>query len=294
MQNLYSETIGLMKKFNVTANKSYGQNFLIDESVIDIIIDKSNITKDTLVIEIGPGLGTLTKYLLEKAGKVIAIELDKKMINVLNKRFKSRLESEKEMDNKEKLEIINADILKVDLNILIDKELKNGYKSIKIVANLPYYITTPIIMKLLEEKLKIDSITVMVQKEVAERLVEVPGGGNTGAITYAIYYYSIADMLLNVPKDSFIPIPEVNSAVIKFDILKEPRVLVEDESKLFKVIKQSFMMKRKTLVNALNGFEGKEKNQILDILNQLNINDKIRAEKLTLNDFVNITKKIYE
>lgn len=300
MKNLYNETIQIMRKYNVTANKSYGQNFLIDENIIQGIVEKSELTKDDFVIEIGPGLGTLTQHLLEKAGKVLAIELDKKMVGIISDRFSKEIENndnnleeaeaKNSINNLEgaKLEIISEDVLKVNLKEIIDKALKSGYKKVKVVANLPYYITTPIIMKLLEEKLQIETITVMVQKEVAERLAEIPGGKETGAITYAIYYYTDAKILINVPKESFIPEPEVTSSVIQFKILKEPRIKVENEEQLFKLIKQGFLMKRKTLVNALAGFNNKEKSEIIDILKELNINEKVRAEQLSLDDFVKI------
>ena len=238
---LLEETKFIMKKYNLYANKSLGQNFLIDEEIVENIVDSADVSKDDLVIEIGPGLGTLTKYLLDTKAKVICIELDKRMINILNDRFSL-------YDN---FNIINDDVLKVDLKNLISENKNNGIKKVKIVANLPYYITTPIIMKLLEEKLDIESITVMVQKEVAERLTTIPGDKETGSITYAVYYYSEPSLLFNVPNTSFIPEPEVTSSVIKLDILKEPRVKVKDEKLFFKIIKAAFMQKRKTLVNAL-------------------------------------------
>jgi len=281
LKNLYDETIQIMKKYNITANKSYGQNFLIDENVVEEIIEKSDISKEDFIIEIGPGLGTLTKCLLENAGKVLAIELDKKMVNVISNRFSNEIETGK-------LEILCEDILKVDLKEIIKRELDNGYKKVKVVANLPYYITTPIIMKLLEEKLQIDSITVMVQKEVAERLAEIPGGKETGTITYTIYYYTDANIIINVPSDSFIPAPEVNSAVIQFKLLEKPRVKVEHEEEFFKLIKQSFLMKRKTLVNALAGFQNKTKQDIINILNELGIDERVRAEQLSIEEFVRI------
>lgn len=298
MKNLYNETIQIMRKYNVTANKGYGQNFLIDENVIHCIIENAEIAKDDFVIEIGPGLGTLTQFLLKNAGKVLAIELDKKMVNIISDRFSKELENNLNSENSSnisnpKLEIISGDILKVDLKEIISNELNNGYKKVKVVANLPYYITTPIIMKLLEEKLQIDSITVMVQKEVAERLSEIPGGKETGSITYSIYYYTDAKILINVPRESFIPAPEVTSSVIQFKILETPRVDVKEEEQLFKLIKQGFLMKRKTLVNALAGFQNKEKNDIINILNELNINEKVRAEQLSLEDFVKIAEKMY-
>ena len=212
MSNLVEETRNIMKKYGIRANKDLGQNFLINNEVVENIVNSSEISQDDMVIEIGPGLGTLTKYLLEKAGKVLCIELDKKMIEILEDRFE-------EYSN---FEIINDDVLKVDLNKIIKENKENEkIKNVKIVANLPYYITTPIIMKLLEEKLDIESITVMIQKEVADRLIEVPSGKNTGAITYTIYYYCDSEKIMEVPNSSFIPEPEVTSEVIgvRFSIL---------------------------------------------------------------------------
>ncbi len=277
--NLYEETKFLMNKYNVKANKNLGQNFLIDENVIETAIEKSDINEEDLVIEIGPGLGTLTKYLLEKAGRVICVELDKKMIDILNERFFLY----------KNFEVINNDILKVDLNNIID-EAKEKYslKKAKIVANLPYYITTPIIMKLLENKINIESITVMIQKEVADRLAEIPGGKNTGAITYTVYYYGKTEKLLKVPKTAFIPEPSVTSEVIKINIRKEPPVKVEDEKAFFNLIKVSFLQRRKTLLNSLtnNGISSKE--ELTEILRKLNIDERIRSEKLTIQEFADI------
>ena len=281
--NLIQETKFIMNKYQVSANKSYGQNFLIDEDVVLGICEKANISKDDLIIEIGPGLGTLTARLLEKAGKVIAVELDTKMIHILNDRFSL-------YDN---FKLINDDILKVDLNKLISDELGN-LKKVKIVANLPYYITTPIIMKLLEEKLNIDSITVMVQKEVAERLCCSPGTGDTGAITYTINYYTKPEIVLDVPKESFIPSPKVDSNVINLQILNNPSVMVKDEGTLFKVIKFAFMQKRKTLLNSLSNSRMNSKDYFEKMLLDLNIDLKIRPEKLSLDDFAKISDYIYE
>lgn len=278
--NLYQETKFLMDKYNIKANKNLGQNFLIDENVIETAIEKSEINKEDLVIEIGPGLGTLTKYLLEKAGKVICVELDKRMVNILKERFFL-------YDN---FEIINDDILKVDLNDLIVKsKAKYNLKDAKIVANLPYYITTPIIMKLLESKIDIKSITVMIQKEVADRLAEIPGGKNTGAITYTVYYYGETEKLLEVPKTSFVPEPSVISEVIKINIRKEPPVKVSDEKKFFNLIKTAFLQRRKTLLNSLTNNGISNKQELIEILAKLNIDEKIRSEKLTIEDFANIS-----
>lgn len=276
--NLEKETKFIMNKYNITANKNYGQNFLIDENVVQEIVEKAEVNKEDLVIEIGPGLGNLTKYLLESAGKVICIELDTKVIKILNDRFSL-------FNN---FELINNDVLKVDLNELIKSN--SQFSKVKVVANLPYYITTPIIMKLLEEHLDLESITVMVQKEVALRLTEKPGQKETGAITYTINYYTNPTLEINVSKECFIPSPKVDSAVIKLEVLKTPKVQVENEELFFKIIKTAFLQKRKTLVNSLsnNGIASKE--FLEKMLNELNIDLQIRAEKLTLDDFARITK----
>lgn len=284
MDSILEETKFIMKKYNIKANKSLGQNFLISEEVVTAIIDSSEITKQDCIIEIGPGLGTLTKKLLDKAEKVICIELDKNMVNILKDRFKY-------YDN---FQLFNEDVLKVDLKELISKEKgKGNIKNVKVVANLPYYITTPIIMKLLEEELDLKSITVMIQKEVADRLIAIPGEKNTGAITYAIYYYTEAHEIMEVPNNSFIPEPEVTSKVIKLNIRKDPIVKVENKELMFKIIRSAYMQRRKTLLNSLTNskvFNNKEEG--VSILKELNLKEDIRAEKLTLQDFVNITNKI--
>lgn len=266
----------LMKKYNITASKSLGQNFLINEEVIKNTVDAANIKKEDLVIEIGPGLGTLTNELAKNAGKVICVELDNKMIQILKDRFLLY----------NNIEIINADILEIDLNELIEE---NKYKSTKIVANLPYYITTPIIMKLLERtNIKFDSITVMVQKEVADRLCAKTGTREAGAITYAVEYYSKAKKLFLVPPSSFIPMPNVDSEVIMLEVRKEKLDNVKDDEKLFKTIKYAFMQRRKTIVNALQGM-GIEKDNIKEVLNKLKIDERIRGEALTLEKFIEIS-----
>lgn len=284
MENILEETKLIMKKYNIRANKSLGQNFLINEEVVKNIVECSNIEKEDLVIEIGPGLGTLTKYLLEKAGKVICIELDTKMLQILEDRFSL-------YDN---FELINNDVLKVDLKNIIEKEKTQGkIKQVKIVANLPYYITTPIIMKLLEEELELESITVMIQKEVADRLIAIPGDKNTGAITYSVYYYASSEAIMEVPNSSFIPEPEVTSKVIKLNIRKEPVVTPKDKEKMFKIIKYAFTQKRKTLLNSLTNnkiFENKQ--QGIEILNSLQINENCRPEELTLEQFKKISDNL--
>ena len=281
MQNLYEETKFIMKKYNVSANKNLGQNFLIDYDIVDAIINASQISKDDLIIEIGPGLGTLTKFLLEKAGKVIAVELDTKMVKILNDRF----------TDYKNFEIINADILKLDLNeiIKINKEEKK-FKNAKIVANLPYYITTPIIMNLLENNLDLESITIMIQKEVADRIVATPGSKMSGAITYSVHYYSIPESKKIVPNTSFVPMPQVDSEVINLKIRKEPVVNVKNVELFFKVIKASFMQRRKTLANALQNANIIEK--IKKILMKLNLDENIRGEKLTMQNFADLANII--
>lgn len=281
MNNILDDTRFIMNKYHIKANKSLGQNFLIDENVVNNIVEGSNISKDDLVIEIGPGLGTLTKYLLEKAGKVVSIELDKKMLTILNDRFKL-------YDN---FELLHSDILKVDLVKLIKEQKESlNLKHAKVVANLPYYITTPIIMKLLEEELDLESITVMVQKEVADRLIAIPGSKDSGAITYSVYYYATSESILDVPKTSFVPAPEVDSKVIKLNIRKEPPIKVKSKKIMFKIIKCAFMQRRKTLLNSLtNAKVFLNKDEGIKILNKLNLTEDIRAEKLTLQDFANIT-----
>ena len=284
MENIFEETRFIMNKYNIKANKSLGQNFLVDSEVINQIVDSSEINKDDLVIEIGPGLGTLTKFLLEKAKKVICIELDSKMVEILNDRFKLY----------NNIEIKNDDVLKVDLKKIIkDEKEKNDVKNVKVVANLPYYITTPIIMKLLEEELDLESITVMIQKEVAERLIANPGDKNTGAITYSVFYYSEGEKIIEVSNNSFIPEPEVTSEVIKLTIRKKPPIQVENRELMFKIIKNSFMQRRKTLLNALtnsNIFKNKEEG--VKILKKAGIEENIRAEKLTIQQFANISNEI--
>ena len=285
MNNIYNETKFILNKYGIHANKSLGQNFLINEEVINQSIEKAEIDEKDLVIEIGPGLGTLTSRLLEKAGKVICVELDDRMITILNDRFKLY----------NNFELIHDDILKVDLNKIINENLfeNNNIKKIKIVANLPYYITTPIIMKLLEEKLNITSITVMIQKEVADRLIAVPGEKNAGAITYSVYYYAEAEKVLDVENNSFIPEPSVTSTVIKLNIRKEPVIQINDEKLMFKIIKQAFMQRRKTLVNALSNMDiFKSKEEIIRMLEDLNINTKVRGEALTIEQYAQITNYV--
>ncbi len=284
MENLEDKTRFIMKKYGISANKSLGQNFLINDEVVNNIVNSSDISKDDLVIEIGPGLGTLTESLLENAGKVVAVELDNRMIKILNDRFKLY----------NNFEVINEDVLKVDLAGLIKSEKEaNNLTSAKIVANLPYYITTPIIMKLLEEELDIESITVMIQKEVADRLIATPGDKISGAITYSVYYYADSESIMLVDNNSFIPEPEVQSEVIKLKIRKEPAIELKDKDLFFKLIKISFMQRRKTLMNSLvNGGVFKNKDQAKAVFEEIGLDMNVRGENLSMQDFKNLCDKI--
>ena len=279
--NLEEETKFLIKKYKISANKNLGQNFLIDEKVVENIIEAAKISKDDVVIEIGPGLGTLTNKLLEKAKKVIAIELDNKMINILEERFSLY----------NNFVLLNEDVLKINFDNLIENQ--NIQKdTIKIVANLPYYITTPIIMKLLEEKVPAKNITVMIQKEVADRLTAIPGEKETGAITYCVYYYCESEKVMIVPNTSFVPEPQVSSEVITLNIRKNPPVNLKDEKKFFQIIKASFMQRRKTLINGLANSGIASKEEIKELLNSLGLPENIRGENLNIEQFAEIANKL--
>ncbi len=283
--NTYNETIKIMEKYKIKADKALGQNFLINDEIINKIIETANINSNDLVIEIGPGLGVLTNLLLEKSNNVIAVELDKRMITILQDRFKEN----------ENLQIINEDILKVNLKELIENKEKIEGSKVKIVANLPYYISTPIIMKLLEQYKIIDEIVVMVQKEVAERLTAKTGTRLAGSITYGVEYYSKAYLEVLVPKESFIPRPNVESEVIKLVLKKDIQENLQFEEKLFNIIKAGFTQRRKTLANALiNNKIIENRENLREIFNKLNIDENVRAENLTLEQFKNITKYMYE
>lgn len=288
--NVYDETQFILHKYKIQANKSLGQNFLVNDNVIDEIIRGSNIDKQDLIIEIGPGLGVLTNRLLQESNNVVAVELDKRMVNILKDRFAQNINDQAES----KLEIINEDILKINLNQLIAEKRKNQeIKQVKIVANLPYYISTPIIMKLLENRLDIDEIIVMVQQEVAERLIAKTGTRLAGAITYAVEYYSEATSLIKVPKESFVPSPKVESEVIKLKVRKDEKIHVENEKLLFNIISKSFMQRRKTLSNALlNNNIMKNKDDVKKMWTELGMDENVRGESLTLEQFGKITDYI--
>ncbi len=272
--SVLSNTLAVLEKYNFNFQKKYGQNFLIDSHILDGIIDGAEITKDDCVLEIGPGIGTMTQRLCERACFVIAVEIDKKLIPILD-------DTLSEYDNKL---IINEDVLKVDINELCEKY--NNKKPIKVVANLPYYITTPIIMDLFESKVPLESITVMVQKEVADRMKVGPGTKDYGALSLAVQFYSKPEVILNVSANCFIPRPNVDSAVIKLSLLTE-KIPVKDEAFMFALIRASFNQRRKTLVNGLTnaGINGVTKEAVLSALNEMNISETIRGEALTLEQF---------
>lgn len=288
--NIYEETRMILHKYKIQANKSLGQNFLIDDEVVEKIICSASISKDDLIIEIGPGLGVLTNRLLEEANNVIAVELDKRMVSILQDRFYNNINNE--VSNK--LDIINEDILKIDLaKIIANKKAETNIKNVKIVANLPYYISTPIIMKLLENRLEIDEIIVMVQKEVAERLTAKTGERLAGAITYAVEYYAEAESIIKVPKESFIPSPKVESEVIKLKVRGKPKIEVKNEKFLFSIIQKSFMQRRKTLANSLvNNQIIQNKSDAEKMCKELGISDNVRGESLTLEQFGKIADYI--
>ncbi len=266
--NVYQETKYIMDKYNVLPNKNLGQNFLFDEDALNKITEGAE-SEDTIV-EIGPGLGTLTAILLEKAKKVIAIELDPKMCKILKERFMLY----------NNIEIINDDVLKIDIN----KIAPNA----KVIANLPYYITTPIISYLLKNDIK--DITVLIQKEVAERICAKPGEKQAGAITYLVAYYADSKIIGDVSKTSFIPNPKVESSIVKLTKLDKPRVQVKDEAFLFDLIKTNFTKRRKTILNSLGAIIEKEK--LETILKELNISTSIRGESLTLEQYAEITNRV--
>ena len=272
-------TIAVLEKYNFKFRKSYGQNFLIDDHILNKIVEAADITKDDCVLEIGPGIGTMTQYLCEAAGRVVAVEIDSSLIPILN-------DTLSEYDN---VTIINDDVLKVDIRSLCDEY--NGGRPIKVVANLPYYITTPIVMGLFESHVPLESITVMVQKEVAERMQTGPGSKDYGALSLAVAYYSKAEVVATVSPNCFIPKPNVESSVIRMTLHKENPVDVLDEALLFKLIRATFNQRRKTLVNSLSnaGISGVDKDRIRAALSAMNKPEAIRGETFTLEEFATLS-----
>ena len=272
------KTIEVIQKYQFAFQKRFGQNFLIDAHVLEKIVSAAGITKDDCVLEIGPGIGTMTQYLAESAGQVIAVEIDTNLLPVL-------ADTLKDYSN---VKVINQDILKVDINELV-KEYNNG-RPIKVVANLPYYITTPIIMGLFESNVPIDNITVMVQKEVADRMQVGPGSKDYGALSLAVQYYASPYIVANVPPNCFIPRPNVGSAVIRLTRYQEPPVQVKDPKLMFKLIRASFNQRRKTLQNGLNNSPeiSFSKEEITKAIESLGVSPSVRGEALSLEQFAQL------
>ena len=272
------KTIEVIQKYQFAFQKRFGQNFLIDAHVLEKIVNAAGITKDDCVLEIGPGIGTMTQYLAESAGQVIAVEIDTNLLPILT-------DTLKDYSN---VKVINQDILKVDINELV-KEYNNG-RPIKVVANLPYYITTPIIMGLFESNVPIDNITVMVQKEVADRMQVGPGSKEYGALSLAVQYYASPYIVANVPPNCFIPRPNVGSAVIRLTRYQEPPVQVKDPKLMFKLIRASFNQRRKTLQNGLNNSPeiSFSKEEITKAIESLGVSPSVRGEALSLEQFAQL------
>ena len=277
-------TIEIIQKYGFNFQKKFGQNFLIDTHVLDRIIEESGITKDDCVLEIGPGIGTMTQYLCENAREVIAVEIDKALIPILEDTLSA-------YDN---VTVINDDILKVDVQKIVDE--KNGGKPIKVVANLPYYITTPIIMGLFESHLPLKSITIMVQKEVADRMQVGPGTKDYGALSLAVQYYAKPEIVANVPPNCFMPRPNVGSAVIRLTKYENPPVFVENEEFMFSLIRATFNQRRKTLVNAIGNAPNLNisKEMVTEVLSEMGESATVRGETFTLEKFAEFSNKIFK
>ena len=273
------KTIEIIQKYNFDFQKKFGQNFLIDSHVLEKIIDAANITKDDFVLEIGPGIGTMTQYLSEHAREVMAVEIDHNLIPILKETLAG-------YDN---VEVLNEDILKVDIGKIAEK--KNQGRPIKVVANLPYYITTPIIMGLFEKNVPMDSLTVMVQKEVAQRMQAGPGTKDYGALSLAVQFYAEPYVVANVPPNCFMPRPKVGSAVICLTRYKDMPVKVKNEQLMFSIIRASFNQRRKTLQNGINNSSTLHfsKEQVVDALDKMGLSPKIRGEALSLEQFARLS-----
>ncbi len=274
-----ANTIEVLQKYHFNFQKKFGQNFLIDPHVLERIVEESGITKEDCVLEIGPGIGTMTQYLAESAREVVAVEIDKALIPILE-------DTLSEYDN---ITVINDDILKVDINKIVQE--RNAGQAIKVVANLPYYITTPIIMGLFESKVPLKSITIMVQKEVADRMQVGPGTKDYGALSLAVQYYAKPEIVANVPPNCFMPRPNVGSAVIRLTRYEQQPVDVKDDKYMFRIIRASFNQRRKTLVNGLlnAGNLNTTKEDILNALQEMELSPTIRGEALTLEQFARLS-----
>lgn len=275
-----TSTIAILQKYNFNFQKKFGQNFLIDTNILEKIISAAEVNKDDCVLEIGPGIGTMTQYLCENAREVVAVEIDKKLIPILQ---------EDTLSSYNNVTLINDDILKVDIHSIVQE--KNGGKPIKVVANLPYYITTPIIMGLFENQVPLESITIMVQKEVAERMQVGVGTKDYGALSLAVQYYAKPKLMMSVPASCFMPRPNVDSAVIKLTRYDNPPVSVTDEKRMFAIIHAAFNQRRKTLVNSLNNAIGLDihKEEVLSALETMKLPATIRGEALSLSQFAQLT-----
>jgi 16S rRNA (adenine1518-N6/adenine1519-N6)-dimethyltransferase len=276
-------TIAVLQRHNFNFQKKFGQNFLIDTNILESIIEAADVNKNDCVLEIGPGIGTMTQYLCENAREVVAVEIDKKLIPILEADTLSSYNN---------ITVINEDILKVDINKIVQE--KNNQKPIKVVANLPYYITTPIIMGLFESHVPLESITIMVQKEVADRMGKGPGTKDYGALSLAVQYYAKPQIMLNVPAACFMPRPNVDSAVIKLTRHTSPPVTVSDERLMFDIIRASFNQRRKTLVNGLHNASelNVTKECVVNILHDMNLPETIRGEALSLAQFAELTDRL--
>jgi 16S rRNA (adenine1518-N6/adenine1519-N6)-dimethyltransferase len=276
----HKATKEIVQKHKFRFSKSLGQNFLIDDTIIDRIIDGANIGENDYVMEVGPGIGTLTREMAKRSKKLVAIEIDKSLIPILK-------DTLADLDN---TEVVNSDILRVDIKELIDEKLNGG--PIKLVANLPYYITTPIIMKFLEENIPVTNIVVMVQKEVADRMKADPNTKDYGALSVAVQYYCDVDIVAKVPRHLFMPQPNVDSTVIALNVRQNPAYKVDNEEIFFKVVKASFGQRRKTLLNSLSTLGFLTKDEIKEVLQNSNIDEKRRGETLSIEEFSNLSNTI--
>ncbi len=274
-----TNTIEVLKKYNFNFQKKFGQNFLIDSNILAHIVDAAEITREDCVLEIGPGIGTMTQYLCEQAREVVAVEIDKNLIPILSETLSAY----------NNVTVIHEDILKVDINRIVQE--KNNGRPIKVVANLPYYITTPIIMGLFESHVPLESITIMVQKEVADRMQVGPGTKDYGALSLAVQYYARPEIMLTVPAACFMPRPNVDSAVIRLSRYQEPPVCARNEKLMFDIIRASFNQRRKTLANGLSNASGLKvtRDQVVAALEQMGLSATIRGEALTLEQFARLS-----
>ena len=278
-----SATKRIVEKHGFKFSKSLGQNFLIDSNVVDNIVEGANIGPEDFVIEVGPGIGTLTREIAKRAKKVIAVEIDKSLIPIL----------ENTLSDVENVELINEDILKMDIKKVIDEKLEG--KRVKLIANLPYYITTPIVMRFIEEEIPVSSIVVMIQKEVADRMNAVPSTKDYGSLSVAVQYYCETEIVTNVPKTVFIPQPKVDSTVIRLDVLENPKIKVVDKKLFFKVVKGAFSKRRKTILNCLGSYDmGVSKEDIKRILESAGIDPVRRGETLSIDEFARLSNEFYK